>query len=196
MLLQKQEAEWVRGENKKEKVLQVSKDSILVALLQWTSGDSWHLSDPDLHLGGSSAMLTPRLLSLQVDSVAGLQWKEEQWSGGCSCCSAWRYLLRVGDIKTLETEAPRADFCGRIRGQTSMPSLNSPEQRQPESPTADSCTQNVGGRDAGRRASRGEGSLTLEAEQAIHVAPKRPCNFQLTNGGEGENQHVNHLSST
>lgn len=54
-------------------------------------------------------------------------------------------LLHVGDIKTLETEAPRADFCGRIRGQTSMPSLNSPEQRQPESPTADSCTQNVGG---------------------------------------------------
>lgn len=153
----------------------------------------WHLNIPDLHLGGSSAMLIPRDLSIQVNFVAGLQRKEEQRKEEVS---PWRDLLHGGDIKTLKTKAPRADFCGRIREQTSMPSLNSPGQCWPESPISESCTQNVGRRDAGRRASRGEGSLTLEAEQANHVAPKRPCNFQLTNGGRGENQHVNHLSST
>lgn len=144
----------------------------------------WRLNTPDIYLGGSRPMLTRWSLN-PGEFYCWFTTKRRTKKRRHPLFLTLKDLLHVGNIKTLETEAPSADFCGRIR-QIGIPFLNSPEQCSLGSPTMDSCTQNMGRWDAGRRASRGEGSLTLEAEQANHVSPspKRPCNFQSTNGGK------------
>lgn len=113
----------------------------------------WYLNNPYFHRGGR---LTDSMNS-QSMWILLLVYDKKNWKGwGCpSCFSLKRDLLPVGNIKNLETKASCTDFCGRIKILTSTPSLNSPGQWWPQSPTMDSCTQKDGW--VGRRQERVQG---------------------------------------